>query len=180
MSLTSSTLDRYSPTPCLQDMSVHPIDIPPLRESQFPGVPPFLNYLLGPQINPMQPPVLLRFDRYLGASPRKSSLMQFHREQLWRVAMSVPHLLNKAPKRFEPPSKRPKTSSSWQSWGLEWPSYRCDRVEEQPQLSSCPILDPATSLLVKNVEPTPFWWLASIRKDKLWAGIARMQEKHPR
>ena len=33
---------------------------PPLRFSQFPGVPPFLNYIVGPGDIPVHPPPILR------------------------------------------------------------------------------------------------------------------------
>ena len=35
-------------------------ELPPLRFSQFPGVPPFLNYIVGPGDTPVHPPPILR------------------------------------------------------------------------------------------------------------------------
>ena len=49
-------------------------DIPALRDSLFPHIPPFLNFIPGPEGSKIFPPSLLR-------------------EQLWRVPQAISHIL---------------------------------------------------------------------------------------
>ena len=60
---STHTRSKYTVTPSVssqkrqQKMSE---ELTPLRFSQFPGVPPFLNYIVGPEDCPIHPPPILR------------------------------------------------------------------------------------------------------------------------